>query len=51
MPTIVVDMDIHENDSGAVAGTLREVDLNASICKYLVKELERHGVKVVQLTR
>lgn len=50
MPTIVIDIGHHENDSGAVAGTLREVDLNVSICKYLVKDLERHGIKVVVTT-
>lgn len=50
MPTIVVDIGHHENDSGAVANSLREVDLNVSICKYLVKDLERHGLKVVVTT-
>jgi N-acetylmuramoyl-L-alanine amidase len=50
MPTIVIDIGHHENDSGAVANSLREVDLNVSICKYLVKELERHGLKVVVTT-
>jgi len=47
MPTIVIDIGHHENDSGAVANGLREVDLNVSICKYLVKDLERHAVKVI----
>lgn len=50
MPIIVVDIGHHENDSGAVANSLREVDLNVSICKYLVKDLERHGLKVVVTT-
>lgn len=45
--TVIVDIGHHENDSGAVNGTLREVDLNVSIAKHLIADLERHGVKVV----
>lgn len=48
--TVIVDIGHHENDSGAVSGTLREVDLNVSIAKYLIADLERHGVKVVVTT-
>lgn len=48
--TIIVDIGHHECDSGAVNGSIREVDLNVSISKHLITTLERHGVKVVVTT-
>lgn len=48
--TVIIDIGHHENDSGAVSGTLREVDLNVSISKHLIADLEHHGVNVVVTT-
>lgn len=48
--TVIVDIGHLEYDSGVVNGTFREVELNVSIAKYLIADLERHGIKVVVTT-
>lgn len=51
MAKVIIDIGHHENDSGAVSKNgLREVDLNVSIAKECVRQLERHGVKVIVTT-
>ena len=47
---VIIDIGHHNYSTGAVCGGLREVDLNVSICKTLVEELQRHGVNVITTT-
>ena len=45
---VIIDIGHHENDSGAVGKNgLREVDLNVQIAKECTRQLQRHGVKVI----
>lgn len=48
MYKIIIDIGHHENDSGAVNKSgLREVDLNLQIAKECTKQLQRHGIEVI----
>lgn len=46
MKKVVWDIGHKDSDSGAVGQGFREVDLNYSISKYGIAELERHGLSV-----
>lgn len=47
MPKVIIDIGHHNNDTGACANGLREVDLNVQIAKECVEQLKRHGVQVI----
>lgn len=50
MAKVIIDIGHQENDSGAVANGIREVDLNISIAKECIAQLKRHGVNVIVTT-
>lgn len=50
MPKVIIDIGHQDCNSGAVANGFREVDLNVSIAKECVRQLERHGVQVISTT-
>lgn len=47
MSKVIIDIGHHNNDTGACANGLREVDLNVQVAKECVAQLKRHGVQVI----